>query len=141
MINSYIHGGAWRDPLITSSSFNPARDILLNTSLPLQGLASINYRLSPYPSHPTHPSSPDDDSRNAKHPDHLTDVLSALEYLHEHYIFDNKYIIVGHSCGATLALQACASLTAATVPPPLAAACVEGIYDMPGLVSHNSHPA
>ncbi|KAK1782950.1 Alpha/Beta hydrolase protein [Copromyces sp. CBS 386.78] len=112
----YIHGGAWRDPAIDSSSFNASATKILSTLFqqPLEqrkkklgGIASINYRLSPYPNHTTNPSDdPTDDSRRAKHPDHIADVLTALDHLHKFYLMQS-YVLVGHSCGATLALQAC----------------------------------
>lgn len=111
----YIHGGAWRDPAIDSSSFN-ASAIKILSSLSCQpfeqrkqklaGIASINYRLSPYPSHPTDPSDPTDPDRNARHPDHIADVLTALGFLQKRFGV-KEYILAGHSCGATLALQAC----------------------------------
>ncbi|KAI7696864.1 hypothetical protein KC353_g17306, partial [Hortaea werneckii] len=76
----YIHGGAWRDPEIDSTSFTKAQNLLLQSreTDQIAGFASINYRLSPYPSHPQSPSDPSDPARNAHHPDHLNDILDAL---------------------------------------------------------------
>jgi kynurenine formamidase len=143
----YIHGGAWRDPAITASSFHRTQDLLLASpqSPKIAAIASVNYRLSPYPSHCTDPSSPHDPARNARHPDHINDVLSAILYLQETYGFGNRYILIGHSCGATLAFQVAIrrywgaqyESTLAlelNVEPPLAIMGVEGIYDLPALV-------
>lgn len=121
----YIHGGAWRDPSIAASSFTPAATNLLlrATTHPddprkIAGLVSLNYRLSPHPSRPA----PDDPARQAKHPDHIADVLAALAFLHRLDILSRSssttttttqnpsrpggWILTGHSCGATLAFQA-----------------------------------
>ncbi|KAL9020642.1 MAG: hypothetical protein Q9185_002090 [Variospora sp. 1 TL-2023] len=91
----YIHGGAFRDPAITSHSIIPSLPHLFfpssssahqNTRTRIAAIASINYRLSPYypaSHHPTdHPSRADDDeSRNAKWPDHVHDVRAGIEWL------------------------------------------------------------
>ncbi|KAL4879505.1 Alpha/Beta hydrolase protein [Aspergillus karnatakaensis] len=114
-----IHGGAWRDPTQTATTYlTPALSILTSPQAkvttssqspkPITGLASISYRLSPHPSHPQTPDenvTPHTAFRNAKHPAHLEDVQSALKFLQEKFGFGGRYIIVGHSCGATLALQ------------------------------------
>ncbi|KAH7046804.1 hypothetical protein B0J12DRAFT_668528 [Macrophomina phaseolina] len=88
----YIHGGAWRDPLVTSSALSPALTHLLSSSSSasvssssasvssssssspptrplahIAGFASLNYRLSPYPQHPTHPSLAPTTSIPARH--------------------------------------------------------------------------
>lgn len=150
----YIHGGAWRDPEITSSSFNKTRDVLLASSVAdkIAGYASINYRLSPYPSHATDPSNPSDPARNAKHPDHINDVLAAILHLQETYHFDDRYVLVGHSCGATMALQVAMKrywgsqyestfALELNVVPPMAIAGLEGIYDIPAFVQyHHDQP-
>jgi acetyl esterase/lipase len=118
----------------------------------IAGYASLNYRLSPYPSHPRDPSNPSDPSRNAKHPDHINDVLAALLYLQETYSFEDRYILVGHSCGATLAFQTAmrrywGSQYESTfalelnVVPPVAIVGLEGLYDLPALVEfHREQP-
>ncbi|KAL8985202.1 MAG: hypothetical protein Q9205_001023 [Flavoplaca limonia] len=105
----YIHGGAFRDPLITSKSMLPSLPFLfpstsisLTTKLPsinhdrddsdgnnnngqgenhIEAIVSVNYRLIPYPTHPTHPSTPGDENRNAKWPDQVDDVRAAIEWL------------------------------------------------------------
>jgi hypothetical protein len=112
----YLHGGAWRDPFITASSFTPAATNLLhrnnnknNTTPKIAGLLSLNYRLSPHPSHPA--SDPADPARHAAHPDHIADVLAGLSFVHR-LLRDTaagkkwKWVLAGHSCGATLAFQA-----------------------------------
>lgn len=150
----YIHGGAWRDPDIDASSFSTIRSYLQNspTSTNITAYASINYRLSPYPSHPTSPSTPADPSRNAKHPDHITDVLRALLYLQTNHHFSDRYILVGHSVGATLALQVAMKrfwgsqyestfALELNVVPPVAIVGLEGIYDIPTLLDrHKDQP-
>lgn len=105
--HSYIHGGAWRDPTITAAAFDAAESILRkSTDLPIAGYASISYRLSAHLNHPQDPqSTPSDEFRDAIHPDHIRDVEAALTLLQNTYGFGSRYILVGHSCGATLAFQ------------------------------------
>ncbi|KAI9791776.1 MAG: hypothetical protein M1833_001335 [Piccolia ochrophora] len=140
----YIHGGAWRDPLITSTSFLPTLSHLLKHDSPhllnIAGFASLNYRLSPYPAHPTSPSSPTDPARNARHPDHIRDVLSAIRYLQAEYKFGSDYALVGHSCGATLAFQVAMRLWEEDGPVelPKAICGVEGIYNVRKLVQRHA---
>lgn len=150
----YIHGGAWRDPTIDASSFAKTRDALLSSSAAdrIAGYASLNYRLSPSPSHSTHPSDPSDPARNARHPDHINDVLTALLYLQEQYGFEHRYLLVGHSCGSTLAFQVAMKrywgsqyestyALELNVVPPLAIVGLEGLYDLPVLVrNHETQP-
>ncbi|KAH0137740.1 alpha/beta-hydrolase, partial [Aureobasidium melanogenum] len=123
---------------------------------------SLDYRLSPYPSHPTSPSSPDDNSRNVQHPEHLNDVLGVLSFLGSNTgeeiglknggstrlpdtrsITAGRYVLCGHSCGATLAMQATAILSAGhgAIRPPVALLGMEGIYDIAALVATHTHPA
>ncbi|KAL4752556.1 hypothetical protein BDW72DRAFT_64331 [Aspergillus terricola var. indicus] len=111
-----IHGGAWRDPTQTSTSYlAPTLSILSSSeskspssqSQHIRGLASISYRLSPHPSHPQDASTTmESHLRNAKHPEHINDIQLALSFLQRKYKFGKRYILVGHSCGATLAFQA-----------------------------------
>lgn len=113
-ISSLIHGGAWRDPTQTSIGFLTRAASILTSSpayassaLPrIAGFASIEYRLGPHPDHPQdrHATDPRE-FRAAKHPDHLVDVQGALAFLQKKYGFGDRYILVGHSCGATLAFQ------------------------------------
>ncbi|KAK4153181.1 Alpha/Beta hydrolase protein [Chaetomidium leptoderma] len=146
----YIHGGAWRDPAISASSFTPAATNLLlraittsTTSKKIAGLVSLNYRLSPHPHHPSPPN--DDPARQARHPDHITDILTALAYLHRLGIITKKenWILAGHSCGATLAFQAVMSparwgLSPDALTAAAAAAAVvgfNGLYDLAGFIA------
>ncbi|EPS32142.1 hypothetical protein PDE_07101 [Penicillium oxalicum 114-2] len=104
----YIHGGAWRDPRIIAESFQTTQSILeADPNLPISGFASINYRLSASAKFPQdQDTTPPEDYRNARHPDHIRDVEAALAFLQNTYDFGQRYILVGHSCGATLAFQA-----------------------------------
>ncbi|KAL4976749.1 hypothetical protein BDW66DRAFT_166241 [Aspergillus desertorum] len=111
-----IHGGAWRDPTQTATSYlTPALSILSafeskypnSQSRHVTGLASISYRLSPHPSQPQDTlTTMESHLRNAKHPEHINDIRLALSFLQKKYRFGKRYILVGHSCGATLAFQA-----------------------------------
>ncbi|RAL11546.1 arylformamidase [Aspergillus homomorphus CBS 101889] len=110
----FIHGGAWRDPTQTALNyFAPAASILTasepyasTTHAHVAGFASINYRLSPHPDHPQDRNITDPkEYRAAVHPDHIADVQAALAFLQRKYAFGDRYILVGHSCGATLAFQ------------------------------------
>jgi len=142
----YIHGGAWCDPLIDAHSSEHFEKILLNSPLRshISHFASLNYRLSPHSSHPTSLSDP---ARNAKHPDHINDVLTALSFLQSNHGLRDDYILVGHSCGATLALQVAMSRHWSSIPsmrlfPPIGIVALEGLYDMPALVKyHGDMPA
>lgn len=107
----------------------------------------MNYRLSPHSEFPS-----DDPSRTAKHPDHINDILDAIRYLQAEYQFGYRYIIVGHSAGATLAMQAAMSQAwrrtgpngepaAPEVTLPVSILGVCGIYDIPQLLASHSHPA
>lgn len=112
----------------------------------IAGFASLNYRLS---AHPAYPQDVERESsyelRHAKHPGHIDDVLTAIGVLQEKYGFGERYLLVGHSVGATMAFQVALSqsvpwnpTTAASkerrVEPPAALLGVEGIYDFPLLV-------
>ncbi|CAK4032847.1 alpha beta-hydrolase [Lecanosticta acicola] len=148
----YVHGGAWFDPDQNASTFDKAQDILLRSPIAeyIAGFASINYRLSPAPSHPTNPSNPADPARNAKHPDHINDVLAAILHLQETYRFQDRYVLAGHSCGACLVLQVAMKrfwgsqyestlALELNVTPPLAIVGIEGLYDLPALVKNHSN--
>ncbi|KAI9800079.1 MAG: hypothetical protein M1825_004261 [Sarcosagium campestre] len=148
----YIHGGAWRDPLITSASFLPTIRQLVSKSSQsgrqpyrIVGYASLNYRLSPYPSHATSPSLADDPARNAQCPSHILDVQSGIRFLQAEWGFGSKYALVGHSCGATIAFQVLMQTwTDGGIPVqlPLAICGVEGIYDLVALLeTHKTIPA
>ena len=88
--------------------------------------------------HPTCPSSPDDIARNVSHPAHIEDVLDAISWLQKEYSIGEQYVLVGHSCGATLAFQAVMGGWYSTMgitsssdnfKMPCAIVGVEGIYD------------
>ncbi|KAM5364646.1 hypothetical protein ACJZ2D_011427 [Fusarium nematophilum] len=147
----YIHGGAWRDPLVDSSSFEPAALSLLGKihlgGLPsIAGIASLNYRLSHHPKHPTHPSpprdatAPPDVARTAKHPEHISDVLSGLSYLSTIGALSEGYILAGHSCGAMLAFQVVMRQerwglnVPITIKKPSVVVGLNGLYDLPAFL-------
>ncbi|KKZ57998.1 hypothetical protein EMCG_05550 [[Emmonsia] crescens] len=146
----YIHGGAWRDPEITSASLEPTLGALVSNYDPqilvgVAAFASIDYRLTAHPNFPqdltaTEPT----DLRSATHPDHLNDVQNAIVYLQDKYGFGERYILVGHSCGATLAFQTVMGRVLndgakgnespeAKIELPIAIVGVEGIYDLRSL--------
>ncbi|TGO34342.1 hypothetical protein BHYA_0201g00050 [Botrytis hyacinthi] len=150
----YIHGGAWRDPLITSSSFIPTINSLVASSVEskIASFASINYRLSSHPSFPQDSSSvPRHEYRNAKHPDHLEDICSALSYLQSKHSIEDQYLLLGHSCGATLSMQISMGkeyLHSCGIPDeqlnfklPRYILGVAGIYDLRLLRETHPHPA
>jgi acetyl esterase/lipase len=110
--------------------------------------ASIGYRLSPHPSFPQ-PSGTTSDSqiREAKHPDHLADVISGITFLQSRYGFAGNYMLVGHSCGGTLSLQSIMwkrflrrHLIDSFQNPEILVS-VAGIYDLRILRDKNTHPA
>ncbi|EAW07836.1 arylformamidase [Aspergillus clavatus NRRL 1] len=133
-----IHGGAWRDPTQTASNYlAPVESILTaspeytSTTLPhIAAFASIEYRLSPHPNHPQDPKhTQPSEYRNAQHPDHLRDVQAALALLQQKYKFGSRYILVGHSAGATLAFQSVmGALQGGAAPAAILG--MAGIYDL-----------
>jgi kynurenine formamidase len=141
----FIHGGAWRDPAVDSLSFEPAVKELWKSSskFAIAGFASINYRLSPYPSHAEDPSSPDDRSRNAHYPDHLIDVAQGLLYMEEHYHIGDRYLLAGHSAGGTLAFELNDwYMPRAMLPVPAAVIGIAGIYNFEAFIEdHSEIPA
>lgn len=152
---SFIHGGAWRDPTKLADIFDKSEKYILEHPAAdhIAAFASINYRLSPHATHPVQPDDPEDPARNAKHPDHINDILDGIEFLQHKYGFGDRYILAGHSAGATLALQVCMSRTwsqtadfevdppAKKVIPPIAVLGLEGIYDIPALIEyHKTRP-
>lgn len=114
----YIHGGAFRDPLITSQSLLPSLPHLKESKI--AAIISVNYSLCPYPTHPTHPSKPrgdgggEEEGRGARWPDQVMDVSAALGFLfgdgHDDgergfrdAVKGSDIVLVGHSIGATIA--------------------------------------
>ncbi len=119
-----------------------------HTASQIAGFASLNYRLSPHPDYPqdSHKTS-NYEFRNARHPEHVNDVLTALGVLQHKHNFGSKYLLVGHSVGATMAFQVALSqrvpwdpsanipaISSENVAPPIAILGVEGIYDFPALI-------
>jgi kynurenine formamidase len=146
----YIHGGAWRDPQLTSTSVEPTVAHAFSAadeSAPISGVASINYTLSQYPTHPAFPydaikDNHSDPAREAVHPQHVSDVLHGLALLHSFGFTDQSYILSGHSAGACLAFQATLQssrhyeLDHLPDPPcPAAILGLNGLYDLPELVN------
>ncbi|KIW83528.1 hypothetical protein Z517_02773 [Fonsecaea pedrosoi CBS 271.37] len=160
----FVHGGYFRDPTVTSSSFYPALDYLVSGKgnghrhlhNPLKhdehvpavapyiaGYASLNYRLSPHQDKaPQDPNkTPAYELRNAKWPDHIHDVLTAIAHLQNKYGFGERYLLVGHSVGATMAMLSTIaahrsfskgdSSELPKIEPPMAVLGVSGIYDYP----------
>jgi len=138
----YIHGGYFRDPAVDSTSFQPTISLLESSSSSsstvksqIAGYTSINYRLSPHPSQPAHLTT-------ARWPDQPTDILHAISHLQSHYPSSKRYILAGHSVGASLAFHFVASTlhsqTNNGITPPAALLGLSGIYDFPAI--HISHP-
>lgn len=133
----------------------PALQKLSPSENDITAVASIHYGLSPYPEHPRLPSSPDDPSRNNVHPQHISDILTALRWLQDEYGFGQNYVLAGHSCGATLAFQtltrSLGSISQSVDEPrkdldrlpvlPLAVVGLSGIYDMKLLVQDHADVA
>ncbi|KAI9656894.1 MAG: hypothetical protein M1821_003533 [Bathelium mastoideum] len=159
----YIHGGAWRDPRKTKGGIYPAFNHLFppysqpEAAQHIAGIASLNYRLSPHPGFPPKPGDDDDAAaRTARHPDHVNDIIDALRWLGSNWgVRNGGYILVGHSCGGTLALQVAMSdgekwhRAGETVarkedhktPMPRAIVPVETITDIPAIIStHAQQP-
>jgi kynurenine formamidase len=146
----HIHGGAWRDPQLTSKSIEPTvAHAFSATDAParISGVASINYTLSQYPTHPTLPydaikDNHSDPAREAVHPQHVSDVLHGLALLYSFGLTDQSYILSGHSAGACLAFQATLQPPwhygldhLPEAPCPAAILGLNGLYDLPELVN------
>lgn len=147
----HIHGGAWRDPNLTATSIEPAVAHAFSDadpSKPIDAIISINYTLSPFPSHPSLPHDPTkkgspDPAREGRHPDHIRDVLRAFAFLRSLGLRDDSYILTGHSAGACLAFQSMLQHPLAwgiddvdEPPRPAALLGMNGLYDLPDLVDH-----
>jgi kynurenine formamidase len=146
----HIHGGAWRDPELTSNSIEPSvahAFSAIDASSPITAVASINYTVSQFPTHPTLPydaikDNHSDPAREAIHPQHLSDVLHGLALLRSFGLADQFYILSGHSCGASLAFQAILQPprhygleNLPDAPCPAALLGLNGLYDFPALVN------
>ena len=146
----HIHGGAWRDPKLTSDSIEPTvAHIFCATdgSAPIIAVASLNYTVSQFPTSPTLPydaikDQHSDPSREAIHPQHVSDVLHGFALLRSFGLTDQSYILSGHSCGASLLFQAIlqspqhyALKNLPDAPCPVALLGLNGLYDFPDLVN------
>ena len=69
------------------------------------------------------------EKRNAKWPEQLEDVISALRHLQSKWGFGERYVLVGHSVGATMAMLASLRCEERGVASPMAVVGVCGIYD------------
>ena len=145
----HIHGGAWRDPVLTSISIEAtvahtfsAKDV----TNPITAIVSMNYTLSPFPTHPTMPYDPtkgdnSDPAREGYHPMNISDVLHGFDLLRLMGLTDGSYILTGHSAGACLSCQATLQSPAhwgvedvADPPRPAAFLGLNGLYHLPELV-------
>jgi pimeloyl-ACP methyl ester carboxylesterase len=148
--HAHIHGGAWRDPQLTSKSIEPAvahAFSATDASAPIIAIASINYTISQFPTHPTLPydaikDNHSDPAREATHTQHVSDVLYGLALLRSLGLTDQSYILSGHSAGAALAFQAALQPprhygleNLLDAPRPAALLGLNGLYDLPGLVN------
>ncbi len=145
----YVHGGAWRDPYLRANAVEAAVAHLFNDpqSSPFDAVVSIDYTLSPMPTHPKSPYDPiknhnSDPSRGAHHPEHLRDVYTAFDYLHKLNLSDDSFILAGHSCGACLMFQSVLKSPenyglhdfTNPIPRPSALLGVNGLYGFKNLV-------
>lgn len=131
---AFIHGGAWRDPSQTATAcFAPTALHLLShpPPPPPSCYLSLSYRLSPSASRP---------DSTARHPDHIADVLAALAFLRRLGITPDT--LVGHSCGATLAVQAVLEPGRWRLPEGMGrvegvrtVVGVNGLWDLDGVIS------
>lgn len=141
----HIHGGAWRDPQLTSASIEPTvAHAFSGPAQPISAVASLNYRVSQFPTHPSLPydavkDNHSDPAREAVHPDHVSDVLHGLALLRSFGLTDGSYILSGHSCGACIAFQAILQaplhhgLDLPDAPSPAALLGLNGLYSIPEL--------
>lgn len=159
----HVHGGAWRDPLLTARSIEPTvAHAFSANNVTLDAVVGINYTISPFPNHPTAPYDPwesndptrikvskeqRDKAREARHPAHVRDVLAAFELLRAFGLRDDGYILSGHSCGACIAFQTVLQppsywgvFDISPAPRPAALIGMNGLYDLPDLV-HNLSPS
>jgi kynurenine formamidase len=145
----YVHGGAWRDPLLTSTSIEAAVAHAFSAddkSAPIAAIASINYTVSQFPTHPTLSydaikDNHSDPAREAVHPQHVSDVLRGLAVLRDFGLTDQSYVLSGHSAGACISFQATLQTpgyygleNVADPPCPAAVLGLNGLYELPALV-------
>lgn len=60
--------------------------------------------------------------------------------LEKTYSINGRYLLAGHSCGATLAFQLPEEERGEKLPVPRCIIGSEGIYDIPSLLERNRHP-
>jgi kynurenine formamidase len=152
----HVHGGAWRDPRLTSASIEPTVACVFSDEGPARvaAIASINYTVSPfgYPAPPFMADPPvpydaikdnhTDLAREAVHPQHVSDALHGLALLGSLGLASGSYVLSGHSAGACLALQSVLQppghygLDYLPEPPcPAALLGLNGLYDLPALTT------
>jgi kynurenine formamidase len=157
----HIHGGAWRDPRLTSASIEPAVARAFSGGVlpgeepvPVSAIASLNYTVSQfdYPAPPFMPDPPvpydaikdnhTDLAREAVHPQHVSDVLHGLALLGSLGLASGSYTLSGHSAGACLAFQSILQpprhygLGYLPEPPcPAALLGLNGLYEVPALAT------
>lgn len=143
----HVHGGAWRDPQLLSSSIEASvAHTFSDPSSTLKAIISVNYTLSPFPKHPKLPYTtsstyPPDPAREALHPTHVRDVLHALDLIGRLGLVNGSYILSGHSAGACLIFQSILQpprywgLDIRDPPCPAALLGMNGLYDLPNLVN------
>lgn len=159
----HVHGGAWRDPLLSASTIEATvAHEFKSSGSPIEAIISLNYTISPYPSHPTEPYDPwdgkdpanlkvpaaeRDTAREARHPMHIHDALLAFTRLRSIGLKDDSYVLSGHSCGACISFQTVLQPPAywglsEVPPPPRPAALVglNGLYDLQAL-AHDLGPS
>jgi acetyl esterase/lipase len=77
------------------------------------------------------------------HPTHVQDVMTAIGWLQRTYGFGERYVLVGHSCGATIAFQTVMGIWSiptehggdVAISKPVAIVGVAGIYNLGLLAS------
>jgi kynurenine formamidase len=146
----HIHGGAWRDPQLTSKSIEPPVGHAFadtDTSAPILAVASINYTVSQFPTDPVRPYDEIKDNHldpasEAIHPQHVSDVLHGLALLRSMGLTDRSYILSGHSSGACIAFQETLQFprlygfeNVSEAPCPAALLGLNGLHDLPALVN------
>jgi kynurenine formamidase len=73
------------------------------------------------------------------YPGHLIDVAQGLLYLEEHYQIGNRYILVGHSAGATMAFELHDwYMPRRNLPIPAVVLGIAGIYNFEAFVEEHS---
>lgn len=104
-------------------------------------IASLNYRLSPHARHATDPSSASDPSRNAVWPAHALDVMAGVRWLCDDArggregFRGGELLLVGHSVGATLAVEVAGLLAVAggSGVRVCGVGCLAGVFDFVAL--------